>query len=164
MNIIAAADKNWGIGKDGKLLDSIAEDMKFFRKTTMGKAVIMGKNTFLSFPGQKALPNRLNIILTTDKNFCAENAVVCGCMEDAIEEARKEYRDEDIFFIGGETVYREAEKYCDTAYVTKIENEYPADRFLVNFDEASDWYTESENRTNTEKGLVINFVTYRKNS
>ncbi len=164
MNIIAAADKNWGIGKDGQLLDSIPEDMKFFREKTLGKAVIMGKNTFLSFPGQKALPKRLNIILTHDADFRAENTLVCGDIESALESARKEYDDADIFFIGGESVYREAVEYCDTAYITKIENEYPADRFLVNFDSLTDWHTESENKTMTEKGIEINFVTYRKNS
>ena len=71
MNIIAAADKLWGIGKDNRLLDHIPEDMKFFRETTKGKAVIMGKNTFLSFPNQKPLPNRLNIVLTRDESFGA---------------------------------------------------------------------------------------------
>ena len=91
MNIIAAADLNWGIGKDGDLLDHIPEDMKFFREKTMGKAVIMGKKTFLSFPNQKPLPKRLNIVLTHDESFCPEGVTVCKNMEDAIAEARKEY-------------------------------------------------------------------------
>lgn len=162
MNIIAAADKSWGIGKDGQLLDSIPEDMKFFREKTVGKVVIMGKNTFLSFPGQKALPKRLNIILTHDAGFSAENALVCADIESALKEARKEYDDADIFFIGGESVYREAVKYCDTAYITKIKKTYPADRFLVDFDSLTDWHIESENSVMTEKGIEISFVTYRK--
>ncbi len=162
MNIIAAADINWGIGKDNRLLDHIPEDMKFFRETTSGKAVIMGKNTFLSFPNQKPLPKRLNIVLTHDKTFAPQGVVVCDSIEKAIEIARKEYSDEDIFFIGGESVYREAEKYCDTAYITKIDFAYVADRFLLNFDENKNWYVKEENMLKTENGLYITFVTYKK--
>lgn len=162
MNIIAAADKNWGIGKENRLLDNIPEDMKFFREKTMGKAVIMGKNTFLSFPNQKPLPKRLNIVLTRDKSFCPEGVVVCDSMEKAIAEAKNEYKDEDIFFIGGASVYEESEKYCDTAYITKIDNSYDADRFLLNFDEKENWRVKEEEMLKTEKGIYITFVTYKK--
>ena len=75
MNIIAAADLNWGIGKNGDLLDNIPEDMKFFREKTAQSAVIMGKNTFLSLPNQKPLPKRMNIVLTTDKTFAPEGNI-----------------------------------------------------------------------------------------
>ena len=163
MNIIAAADINWGIGKDNRLLEHIPEDMKFFRETTSGKAVIMGKNTFLSFPNQKPLPKRLNIVLTHDKTFAPEGVVVCDDMEKAIEIAKESYADEDIFFIGGESVYNEAEKYCDTAYITKIDFAFDADRFILNFDEKDNWEIKNENMMKTEKGLYITFVTYKKN-
>ena len=162
MNIIAAADLNWGIGKDNQLLDHIPEDMKFFRETTSGKAVIMGKNTFLSFPNQKPLPKRLNIVLTHDKTFAPEGVTVCDDIEKAIEIAKESYSDEDIFFIGGESVYNVAEKYCDTAYITKIDKEYEADRYLLNFDEKTDWYVKEESMLKTEKGIYITFVTYKK--
>ncbi|MBO4941305.1 MAG: dihydrofolate reductase [Clostridia bacterium] len=162
MNIIAAADLNWGIGKNNDLLDNIPEDMRFFREKTMNKAVIMGKNTLLSFPNQKPLPKRLNIVLTRDKDFGCEGAVVCHSIEDAIECAKEIYRDEDIFFIGGENVYSQAEKVCDTAYITKIENKYDADRFILNFDENTDWKIASEEMIKTEKGIYITFVTYKK--
>lgn len=162
MNIIAAADINWGIGKDGGLLDNIPEDMRFFREKTLGKVVIMGKTTFLSFPGQKALPKRVNIVLTHDKSFNAEDIIVCSCMEDAIKEAEKHAPSEDIFFIGGEQVYREAVKFCDTAYITKIDKAYDADRFLVDFDSFSDWEIKSEEMQKTEKGIYITFTTYLK--
>lgn len=163
MNIIAAADLNWGIGKDNNLLDHISEDMKFFREKTTGSAVIMGKNTFLSFPNQKPLPKRLNIVLTSDKTFNPEGVTVCSCIDDAIIAAKKEYSDDKIFFIGGEAVYSAAVDYVDTAFITKIDNEYDADRFLVNFDELEDWYITSEEMIKTEKGIYITFVTYKKN-
>ncbi len=162
MNIICAADRNWGIGKDNRLLDHIPEDMKFFRETTKGKAVIMGKNTFLSFPNQKPLPNRLNIVLTHDESFRPEGVTVCRSIEDAVCIAKKTYASEDIFFIGGESVYRDSVSLCDRAYVTKIDNEYDADRFLVNFDELPGWKVKSEEMLKTESGLYITFVQYVK--
>ena len=160
MNMIAAVDKNWGIGKDNGLLDHIPEDMKFFRETTKGKAVIMGKNTFLSFPNQKPLPNRLNIVLTHDKTFGFEGIVVCDDLQKAVEIARESYADEDIFIIGGEAVYRAAEPLCSCAYITKIDNEYDADRFLVNLDKLPEWRVTSEEMMKTEKGIYITFVKY----
>lgn len=162
MNIIAAADLNFGIGKDNHLLDNIPEDMKFFREKTLDKAVIMGKNTFLSFPGKKALPRRKNIVLTHSENFDYENITVCKSIEEAVKEARKEYSDDDIFFLGGESVYKEAEKLCTKAYITRIDNEYEADTFLVNFDELENWHISEENMIKTEKGLYITFTTYIK--
>jgi len=163
MNIIAAADLNWGIGKDNDLLDHIPEDMKFFREKTTGSAVIMGKNTFLSFPNQKPLPKRLNIVLTSDKNFRPDGVIVCSGIDDAIKTAQKEYSDDKIFFIGGEQVYRSAVDYADTAFITKIDKEYEADRFLVNFDELDNWNIACEEMVKTEKGIYITFVTYKKN-
>ncbi|MBQ9756854.1 MAG: dihydrofolate reductase [Clostridia bacterium] len=163
MNIIAAADLNWGIGKNNDLLDSIPEDMKFFREKTMNKAVIMGKNTLLSFPNQKPLPKRLNIVLTRDEKFTCEGAVVCHSIEDAIKVAKESFEDEDIFFIGGENVYSQAERFCDTAYITKIEKTYDADRFILNFDEKDGWKIKNEEMMKTEKGIYITFVTYKKN-
>ncbi len=160
MNIICAVDKNWGIGKDNGLLDNIPEDMKFFRETTKGKAVIMGKNTFLSFPNQKPLPNRLNIVLTHDKAFAREGIVVCDSLERAVEIAKEAYKDEDIFIIGGDSVYRQAEPLCRVAYITKINKEYAADRFMVNLDEIKNWKTESEKKLRTEKGLDLTFAKY----
>ncbi len=160
MNMIAAADKNWGIGKDNGLLDHIPEDMKFFRETTKGKAVIMGKNTFLSFPNQKPLPNRLNIILTRDKSFKVEGAEVCDSIEKAVELARENYADEDIFVIGGEAVYTAMEPLCQRAYITRIDKSYDADKHLVNLDKIGGWTIKSEEKIKTEKGIYITFTEY----
>ena len=162
MNIIVAADKNWGIGFKGNLLTHIKEDMKFFKEMTVGKAVIMGRETFLSLPGQKPLPDRKNFVLTTNTDFKAEGVTVCSSMEEAIEKAKEEFKEEEIFFIGGERVYREAEKYADTAYITKVDEEFKADRFIPNFDELDNWKIKEENMLKTEKGLYITFATYKK--
>ena len=162
MNIIAAADKNWGIGKNNNLLDHIPEDMRFFKEKTLNKVVIMGKNTFLSLPGEKPLPERVNIVLTRDKSFNRDGITICDSIEKAVEEAKKIFDDKDIFFIGGEQVYSSAIDFCDTAYITKIDNEYEADRFLVNFDNEENWHKVDEEKVETKKGFYITFTTYKK--
>lgn len=162
MNMIAAVDKNWGIGKNNGLLDNIPEDMKFFRQTTNGKAVIMGKNTFLSFPNQKPLPNRMNIVLTHDKTFAPDGVTVCDSIDKAIAAAKSEYNDEDIFVIGGQAVYTAMESLCGRAYITKIDKEYDADRFFPILDDIPDWKVVGEEKVLTEKGFYITFVTYVK--
>ena len=77
---------------------------------------------------------------------------------------KEKYKDEDIFFIGGESVYREAVNYCDTAYITRIEKSYMADRFIPDFENLDGWHKKSENRIKTEKGIYINFTEYKKNN
>ena len=162
MNLIVACDLNWGIGYKGNLLDHIKEDLKFFKEMTLNKAIIMGKDTFLSLPGEKPLPNRKNFVLTTDKGFKRDGINVCHSLEEAKELAEKEFKTEDIFITGGERVYNEGECLCDTAYITKIDKEYEADRFIKNFDEMKEWSLTEEKMIKTEKGLYITFSTYKR--
>ena len=81
MNIIVAVDKNWAIGKENKLLVSIPADMKFFRSTTTGKVVVMGRKTLESFPNGLPLKNRTNIVLTKDKNYKVKDAIIVHSIE-----------------------------------------------------------------------------------
>ena len=162
MNMIVAADMEWGIGKNGDLLDSITEDMRFFREMTMGKAVIMGAVTFLSLPGQKPLSNRTNIILSDDGSVTHEDAVTFLDIPSAVSYAKENFKSEDIFFIGGASVYAQCIDYIDTAYITKIDKTYGADRFIPNFDELDGWHIASEEMQKTEKGLYITFTKYVK--
>lgn len=162
MNLIAAADKNWGIGYKGELLCHIKEDMKFFRETTEGKCVIMGKSTFLSLPGQKPLKNRKNIILTTDKNFQVQGAEICRSFEEAAKKAREEFAEKDIFIIGGERVYNENLDYCDTAYITKIEKIFEADKHLKNLESLDNWQVQEEKEVVCESGIKIIFKKIQK--
>ena len=161
MNIIAAVDKNWGIGKDNNLLDHIPEDMKFFRETTVGKAVIMGKNTLLSFPNQKPLSNRENIVLT-HSDLDIEDIEIFDDLKAAIAFARELFEDDEIFVIGGESVYRQALPLCKKAYITKIDKAYDADRFMPNLDEDKAWKITEEKAVETAKGINITFTLYEK--
>ena len=98
MNLIVAVDKNWAIGLGNKLLVSIPADMKFFRQTTTGKVVVMGRKTLESFPGGQPLKNRTNIVITRDANYKVKDGIVVSTIEEALEELKK-YNDEDIFDI-----------------------------------------------------------------
>ena len=138
MNLIAAVDKNWAIGKDNGLLVSIPADMKFFRETTTGKVVVMGRKTLESFPNGLPLKNRVNIVLTTDYSYQVKDAVIVHSKEELEEELQK-YNSEDIYVIGGESVYRLLLDACDTAHITKIDYAYEADAFFPNLDENPDW-------------------------
>ena len=101
MNVIVAVDENWAIGRNGDLLAHMKEDMKFFRETTMGKTVILGRKNLESFPGKKPLPKRPNIILTRDKNFSVEGATVINSIEELLA---MDMDFSDAFVIGGEEI------------------------------------------------------------
>ncbi len=118
MNIIVAADKNWAIGYQNKLLVSIPSDMKFFREMTSGKVVIMGRRTLESFPNGLPLKNRVNIVITRSKGYQAKGAVIVHSVEEALKEAEK-YETEDVFVIGGDSIYRQCLPYCNVCHVTK---------------------------------------------
>ena len=138
MNLIVAVDKNWAIGCNNQLLVSIPSDMKFFRETTTGKVVVMGRKTLESFPGGQPLKKRTNIVITSDPTYKVKDAVVVSGIEEAVEELKK-YKEDDIYVIGGESIYRQMLPYCKTAYVTKIDHAYAADTFFPNLDEMEDW-------------------------
>lgn len=163
MNLIAAVDENWAIGNKGKLLVSIPSDMKFFRQETSGegKVVILGRKTLESFPGGRPLKNRVNIVLTKNKDFQAEGAVVVHSVEEALE-AVKEYDDEKIYVIGGDTIYKQFLPYCKLAHITKIAHAYEADAYFPNLDKMPEWEITGESDEQTYFDLEYRFVRYEK--
>ncbi|MEG1504849.1 MAG: dihydrofolate reductase [Lachnospiraceae bacterium] len=161
MNIIVAADKNWGIGYRNQLLVSIPSDMKFFRQTTTGKIVVMGRKTLESFPNGQPLRDRVNIVLTRDTNYDGKGAVVVHTMEELLKETKK-YPTEDIYVIGGESIYRELLPYCDCAYITKIDHEYQADTHFPNLDELEEWVLTEDTEEQTYFNLEYVFAKYEK--
>lgn len=161
MNLIVAVDKNWAIGKENKLLVSIPQDMKFFRETTIGKVVVMGRKTLESFPGGQPLKQRTNIVLTTDKNYSVKDAIVVHTIEELLEELKK-YNDEDIYVIGGESIYRQMLPYCTLAHVTKINHAYEADTYFPNLDEKDEWVVTGVSDEQTYFNLEYEFVRYER--
>ena len=161
MNLIVAVDRNWGIGYKNKLLISIPEDMKFFRETTTGNVVVMGKNTLLSFPNGKPLKNRENIVITHDKSFKAEGAAVVNSIEEALEEIKK-YNTEDVYVIGGGSIYEQMLPYVDTAYVTYIDFAYQSDTRIPNLDESKEWRLTEESEEQTYFDVEYYFRKYER--
>ena len=161
MNLIVNADKNWGIGKNNELLVHIPNDMKMFRQMTTGKVVVMGRKTLESFPNGMPLPKRTNIVLTHDKDYDAKGAIVVGSKEELLDEL-EEYKDEDIFIIGGESIYRMMLPYCDTAYVTRTDFAYDADTYFPDLDEMPEWKLVKESEEETYFDIEYQFLVYRK--
>ena len=161
MNLIVAVDKNWAIGNGNKLLVSIPADMKFFRTTTTGKVVVMGRKTLESFPGGLPLKNRVNIVITRDKNYKAKDAVIVHSIEEALEEVKK-YQSEDVYVIGGDSIYRQMLPYCDKAHVTKIDFAYEADTFFPNLDEDAQWKVTERSEEQTYFDIEYEFRTYER--
>ena len=161
MNLIAAVDQNWAIGNKNQLLVKIPADQKFFRETTTGKVVVMGRKTLESFPNGLPLKNRTNIVLTRDKNYEVKDAIVLHSLEDLREELKK-YPSEDIYVIGGETIYRQLLDDCDVAHITKIEFAYDADAYFPNLDELSEWKITADSEEQTYFDLEYYFYKYEK--
>lgn len=131
VSMIAAIGKNRELGKNNELIWHFKEDMRFFRETTIGNTVIMGRKTFESLP--HALPGRRNIVITTDKNYSAPGAQVVTSVEEALEKAGNG----NVFIIGGAKVYSQFLQYSDKLYLTEIDAECgDADAFFPEFDKA----------------------------
>ena len=160
MKQIVAADKNWGIGKDGELLVRLPGDMKYFKEKTMGKTVVMGRSTLESLPNGKPLSGRTNIVLSRNPDFTAECKVCCS--EEQLLRELKELPETETFVIGGSQIYETLLPYCDTVYVTKIDSEFPADRYFTNLDESDEWELAWEGEPCTEKGVTYRFTEYKR--
>ena len=161
MNIIVAVDKNWAIGKDNKLLVAIPADMKMFRQETTGKVIVLGRKTLETFPGGLPLKNRTNIILTTNKDFKVKDATVVHSIEELLEEIKK-YPSDQVYCVGGDSVYKQLLPYCDTAHVTKIDFGYEADRYFPNLDESPEWEITARSEEETYFDLEYEFVKYER--
>lgn len=161
MNLIVNADKNWGIGKDNKLLVRIPADMKLFRQETIGRVIVMGRKTLESFPGGRPLEKRTNIVLTRNKNYEAKGAVVVHSIEELMEEL-KNYAAKDVYVAGGESIYRALLPYCDVAHVTRLNYAYDADTYFPNLDEMDDWKITAVSDEQTYYDLEYHFVRYER--
>ena len=160
MKAILSADRNWGIGYQNKLLVSIPSDMRFFREMTEGKVIVMGRKTLESFPNGLPLKKRINVVLTHDRSYQVKDAVIVHDKEELLEELKK-YR-EDIFVVGGGSVYELLLPYCDTAYVTRIDMSYQADTFFPDLDQDPEWELTEESDEQTCFDIEFTFTVYRR--
>ncbi|HIV54037.1 MAG TPA: dihydrofolate reductase [Candidatus Mediterraneibacter norwichensis] len=161
MKAILSADRNWGIGNGNKLLVSIPSDMKFFRQTTTGKVVVMGRKTLESFPNGQPLKNRTNIVLTENPDYRVKDAVIVHSKEELLK-TLEQYDTEDIYIIGGESIYRMMLPYCDTVLVTKIDRAFQADTFFPDLDKMEEWEMTEEGEEQTCFDLEFRFTKYER--
>jgi len=162
MNLIACVDSNWGIGYKNELLVRIPSDQKFFRSTTLGKVVVLGRKTLESFPGGKPLKDRVNIVLSAnDDPIVKDGEIYVRSVEECLELLKK-YNDEDIFIIGGSSIYKQFLPYCNKAYITKVDREFSADSYFPDLDDDPEWEIESESEEQTYFDNTFEFLTYKR--
>lgn len=135
--LIASADKNWGLGKENKLLKRIPEDLKRFSELTKGNIIIVGRKTLESFKDKKPLPDRTNIVLTRDKDYSCEGAVIVHDIYELIKKL-DEYEGK-VYVCGGASIYEQLLPYCQLALITQIDEAYEADTYLVNLEQIPEW-------------------------
>jgi dihydrofolate reductase len=168
MNIIVAVDKNWGIGYKGSLLFKIKEDMQRFKSITENHVVVMGRKTYESM-NYHPLPNRVNYVITSYQNVYRDENVIFIHDLSSIKDIIDMYQTENVFIIGGGYLYRELLDYCEYAYVTKVDKEYPSDTTFPNLDDYNNfdyknWWEIVEDEcfhANGFEDVETKFVTYK---
>ena len=145
MNLIAAVDRNWAIGKNNELLVRIP----------------MGRKTLESFPNGLPLKNRTNIVLTHNPNYAVKDAIIVHSLDELHEELKK-YNSEDIYVIGGEKIYEQLLDECDVAHITKIDYAYDADAHFPNLDEKPEWVVTADSEEQTYFDLEFYFYKYER--
>ena len=158
MELIVAVYDDWGIGQNGTQPIALSADRKFFRQTTRGAAVIVGRRTVEDFSGQQPLPGRMNIVLSRS---CTElpGFTVGASPEAAIEVAKTAERS---FVIGGGSIYKQMLPFCDSAYVTKVHCKPESDTFFPDLDEAPDWKLDQVLESGEENGVAYEMCLYKK--
>ncbi len=161
MNMIAAVDSNWAIGRNGRLLVTIPNDHKHFREETTGKVVVLGRKTLETFPQGLPLQGRTNIILSRDPQFRVKGAEVVHSLEE-LRAGLKAYREEDVYCVGGESIYRQLLPWCNRVHITKIDRSYEADAWFPNLDKDPDWEITADSEEQTYFDIAYTFLRYER--
>ncbi len=160
MNAIVVVDRNWGIGKDGGLLAHLPGDLRYYRQKTLGNVTIVGRKTLESFPEGKPLPDRVNIVLTRNTDYMREDCIVCNSVEQVLEELER-YDRNRVFVSGGAEVYGQFMELCDSFYVTRIYENFDADRYFPDLD-ALGFEVVWESPLQEENGMYYRFLKYSR--
>lgn len=161
MKLIAVVDSNWAIGNRGQQLVNIPQDQKMFRDRTLGKVIVMGRKTLESLPGGQPLYGRTNVVLTRDMRFQAKGAKICHSVDEVLK-LLEHIPQEDIYIIGGQTIYEQFLPYCEEAFITWIDYEYHADMYFPNLDKSENWEMTEESDEQTYFNLCYTYRTYKK--
>ncbi len=158
MEAIVAVYDDWGIGKDGTQPIALSADRKFFRETTRGAMVIVGRRTIEDFPDKKPLPGRVNVAMTRS-NQEIPGFTLCHSPEEA---AALAVRADRAFVIGGGSVYKQMLAFCDTVYVTKVHCSVQSDTFFPNLEEDPAWHLEEVLQSGEENGIQYEMCLYKR--
>ena len=158
MELIVAVYDDWGIGAGGTQPVALSADRKFFRETTKGACVIVGRKTLGDFPGGKPLPNRVNVVISRNCDPM-EGVTVCRSPEEAAELTKQYPR---VMVIGGGSIYRQMLPYCDTAYITKVHATPASDTYFPNLDGDQDWKLEQILLSGVEEGIGYEMCLYKR--
>lgn len=163
MIAIAAVDRNWAIGNKGQLLISLPEDQKgVFRKYTSGHTVVFGRKTLETFPGQRLLPNRVNVIMSRNYDFKKDGALILHSTAE-LEDYLRMTADNEVYLIGGASLYNSMIGMCDKAIITYIHSEFEADVYFPKLDEDPEWELEEEEApVMSEKGVEFTVRHYKR--
>lgn len=156
MELIVAVYDDWGIGSQGTQPVALKADRKFFRETTRGAMVIVGRRTIEDFPDKKPLPGRVNVALTRSEGEI-QGFTVCHSTEEVLDMAQKA---EQTMVIGGGSIYRQLLPYCDTAYVTKVHCTPNSDTFFPNLDGDNCWKLDEIMQSGEENGIAYEMCRY----
>ncbi|MCL2402527.1 MAG: dihydrofolate reductase [Oscillospiraceae bacterium] len=160
MDAIVAVYNDWGIGCSGTQPVVLAEDRQYFKQMTKGSTVIAGRRTYEDFSPQP-LPNRKNIIISENRDYKADGAIVVH----SIDELRQEISgDENVFVVGGASIYKLLLPFCKHVYVTKVGAQPESDTFFENLDNSPGWTLEHPGETLESGGLKYSFNTYTNNA
>ena len=157
---ILCVDNKWGIGKRNGLLFSLSKDMKFFRETTKGHVVALGENTLLSFPNSKPLKNREHIVLSQDETHNYEGVDNVHDFNEFLARIAKKATKEDVYIIGGASIYRQTLPYVNKVLLTKVDADGEAELFFPNLDNDPNFVLERESESEEDNGYMIKFCTY----
>ncbi|MCH5180528.1 MAG: dihydrofolate reductase [Erysipelotrichales bacterium] len=157
---ILNCDINWGIGKKNGLLFSLPKDMKFFRETTLNHVVCMGENTLLSFPNSKPLKNRTHIVLSKDPTHNYEGVINVHTFEEFLNKINEFSKCEDVYVIGGASIYNQTLPYVDKVLLTKVHADGKAEVFFTNLDENNDFVLSESSEVIQDGDYEIQFLTY----
>ena len=157
---ILNCDKHFGIGKKNGLLFSLPKDMEFFRKTTLNHIVCMGENTLLSFPNSKPLPNRTNVVLSSDPTHNYEGVINIHSFDEFLLFIKEKSQKEDVYIIGGASIYNQTLDYVDKVLLTKVDADGQAEVFFNNLDENKNFSLIEESASITDGNFKIKFLTY----
>lgn len=157
---ILNCDQNFGIGKKNELLFHLPADMKFFRETTKGHTVAMGENTLLSFPNAKPLKNRTNIVLSKDETHNYEGVTNVHSMDEFKAVIKSHLEKDEVFIIGGASIYRQMLPYVDDVLLTKVNEDGKAEVFFPNIDTDPSFKLVSIGEPLNDEGHEIRFCTY----